>query len=61
MTDGRNEQIQFTRGDAERLAAIETKMEWMSVHVKRIVNFGYVVGSSIIITTIGIFIKVVIK
>lgn len=61
MTDGKNEPIQFTRGDAERLAAIETKIAWMSVHVKRIVNFGYIVGSSVIITMIGVFLKAVIK
>ena len=59
--DGQDQPVQFTRRDAERLVAIETKLEWMSVHVKRIVNFGYVVGVSIIVTVIGVFVKIVIR
>jgi hypothetical protein len=34
VTDGKNESIQFTRGDAERLAVVERDV----CHVKKMVN-----------------------
>lgn len=59
MPNGSSEPIQFTRGDAERLATVETKIINMSKHVGRIVKFGYVVGVSVTGSAVGIFIKIV--
>lgn len=61
MSNGLNEPIQFTRGDSERLTKIELKVHEMSKHIRRIVNFGYVVGVTVMTSAIGVFVKIVFK
>ena len=58
MSNGLSENIQFTRGDAERIVVIETKVNNISIHVGRIVKFGYAVGLTVMGSAISVSIKI---
>ena len=56
MTDGKNEPIQFTRGDAERLAVVERDVGHVKKLTNRILKIMY--GSAFLVIAKEIYFRV---
>jgi len=52
MSDGQNEPIQFTRGDAERLAGVERDVCHVKKVVSRLLNVGYTTAVAVFIVAL---------
>lgn len=52
MSDGQNEPIQFTRGDAERLASVERDVCHVRKVVSRLLNVGYTMAVAVFIVAL---------
>lgn len=59
MSDGANEPIQFTRGDAERLAIVERDVCHVKKGVNKLLKMMYGTGASVVLMVAReIYIKV---